>query len=365
MLRGLFFPKFSLPDSPHPPHAAPMSHRLRERLHRGTLKGLGGVVFYGLVIEPRWIETTVLEFPVPGLPKALEGYRIVHLTDLHHNAVTGRGYLERALLRANVLQPDLVVLTGDYITHRAARMEAVARLMRRLQAPDGVFATLGNHDYRAPVEQTRRAFARAGVHLLENAHTMIYPRRLLGNGAGKPGAKTGAKSGAPRGKRPPSAAPPPPAESSADIERRRRRRNALNAAPPCICLVGIGDLWEGKADLRAALESAPGGVVRLLLSHNPAAAHLLSPRDAIHLVLSGHTHGGQAWPFHRPPVKGDAARRYLRGLARSPAAPVYVSRGLGASAFHFRWNCRPEIVLVRLWRAQKGLDAPRTWTLPG
>lgn len=347
-----------------------------------ALKGLSGGLFYGMLIEPRWIETTVLEFPIVGLPRSLDGYRIVHLTDLHHNVVTRRGFLLQVIEIANALQPDLAVLTGDYITHNPDRMRSVARCLGMLRAPDGIVATLGNHDYRCPMLKIRKYFTRAGITLLENEHRIIYPRRLVGNGkegsllelsesdslelaVGGPFSRrllrrswsrrllrrfplsTGTLGPSPQRKFSPLLLPPKGFVQP--------RWDGADSSPPCLCVGGVGDLWEGEVDLNRALIGAPHGVFRLLLSHNPEVAHLLTPRDAVDLVLAGHTHGGQAWVFDRPLMTGSAHQaRYLRGLVQSPSTYVYVSRGVGTSAFHFRWNCRPEVVLVRLRRAENG-----------
>jgi len=368
----------------------------RERAHRIALKGLGGGIFYGLVIEPRWLETTWIDFPVPGLPKSLDGYRIAHLTDIHHNALTGRRYLFRAIDRANALHPDMVALTGDYITHNPERMAKVVAWLGRLHAPDGVFATLGNHDYQFPLSRIRRLFEKHGIRLLEDEHAILYPRRLVG----REGAPV-TPLAVPSFRKPESAARKPKNKRMLDspIDRfpqappwRHRWRRWLhttgfhrrliqeyydppaayfrldpevhpvhhhpadetNGEVPCLCVAGVGDLWEGRCDIEEALNGAPRDVFRLLLSHNPEVANLISRKHRIGLVLSGHTHGGQTWPFHRSPIRKASSRRYLRGLIRSHATNVYVSRGVGSSALHFRWNCRPEITLIRLVRASNG-----------
>lgn len=440
----------------------------RERARRIALKGLGGGVLYGFVIEPRWLETTWIDFPVPGLPEDLNGYRIVHLTDIHHNRMTGKRYLLRTIRRANALQPDLVALTGDYITHDPDRMRQVARLLGQLHAPDGIVATLGNHDYQLPVGAIRGIFGDQGIRLLEDEHLVVYPRRLVGREGAPPtppvlpiailpGMKIApppkydfpeldigldglsapldpeslAARGAPALESESASSlrspwrnrwqrwlhstgfhrrllrewhDPPAAYMHLDPEKHAvhhhpfppgtgngraggngggngtasRGNNGRGGVPddrdaggdcgedevascgysgrggaPCLCVAGVGDLWEGRCDLEEALQGAPRDIFRLLLSHNPQVANLVSPKHRIGLVLSGHTHGGQTWPLHHAPVFEARARRYLRGMIRSHATNVYVSRGVGSSALHFRWNCRPEITLIRLLRVEE------------
>jgi predicted MPP superfamily phosphohydrolase len=331
------------------------------------------------------------------------------LTDIHHNLVTRKRYLHRVISRANALNPDLIVLTGDYITHKPERMSSVAALLGRLRASDGVLATLGNHDYVCEVDDIRREFHRHGIELLEDEHRMIHPQRAVVGDRRYPSVPPTPLTSyyrpdkLPRSVEPPTPRPglepvvaegglEPPHERAPHVSAWRHRWHKWLRArgfhrkwqewqsPPAayihldpekhpvhhhapepaagessgLCVVGIGDLWEGNCDLAKALEGAPRGGFRLLLSHNPEVAHLISPRDKIGLVLSGHTHGGQTWPFHRSPLTQSRARRYLRGMVRSPATNVYISRGVGSSALHFRWNCRPEVTLIRLLRAGNG-----------
>lgn len=279
-----------------------------------AMKGLGAGIGYAVFVEPRWIEATHVEVSIPGLAPALDGYRIAHVTDVHHNVVSGRGFIERAVAQTNALDADLVALTGDFVTHNAARLEPCLAMLSRLRAPDGLFVVRGNHDHLATEHEFREACARAGMRLLENEHVVVRPARA-----------------------------------------RVRRASEHNGGAPAgeLVVAGVGDLWKGVCAPARALEGAPDGPPRLLLAHNPMTAELVEPRLKVILQLSGHTHGGQIRPFKRPvQAFGGGAGKYMAGMAEGPGCLVYTSRGVGASAFHARWNCRPEIALVTL-RAER------------
>ena len=281
------------------------------RRHAGrALKSLGAGVGYATLVEPRWIETTHIEIDVQGLPEELDGYRIVQLTDVHFNLLSGRRFLERVVEKSNALDADLFALTGDFVTHDPGKLSDCLQILGELRAADGLLATRGNHDYQLPVERMRDLCERNGILLLENEHTVIAPSRHRSvNGSGFPSER--------RGRTP-------------------------------LIVGGVGDMWEGIADVSKAFTNAPRGP-RILLSHNPQVAEVIPKSMEVVLQLSGHTHGGQIRPFNRPlRILSDGTKKYISGLVEGPHVPVYISRGVGTSAFHLRWNCRPEIVLATL-----------------
>ena len=276
--------------------------KLRKQATR-LMKGLGAGIGYATLVEPLWREITQIHIPVAGLPRELDGYTIVHLTDIHHNAVAGRRYLERVVSEANGLDADMIALTGDFITHDPGRMEACLDVLANLRAPDGLFATRGNHDVGVDPERMRAMCRERGIDLLNNEHRVVRPGR----------------------------------------ERSSHWRES--AAPGHgLVIAGVEDLWTGHAQPGRALAGAPRDLPRVLLSHNPAVADLLTPCMGVGLQLSGHTHGGQVRPFRRS-IRAftDGTNKYVSGLVEGPHARVYISRGVGSSALRVRWNCRPEI----------------------
>ncbi len=281
--------------------------RLRRDATR-LLKGLGAGIGYAALLEPHWREITQVHVPVVGLPPHLDGYTIVHLTDIHHNRIAGRRYLERIVAEANALDADMVALTGDFITHDPHRMEGCLDVLAGLRASDGLFATRGNHDIGLPAERMRALCNERGIFLLDNEHRIVCPGR----------------------------------------GRSAHWREAAEVGAG-IVVAGVEDLWTGHAQPGLAFAGAPRDLPRLLLSHNPAVAELLTPCMAVGLQLSGHTHGGQVRPFRRS-IRAftDGTNRYVSGLVDGPHAQVYISRGVGSSALRVRWNCRPEIARIVL-----------------
>src|SRR5688572_2515625 len=151
---------------------------IARRATGAAMKSLGAGIGYATLVEPKWIETTQLEIGVKGLSPRLDGYRIVHLTDIHHNMITGRKFLERVVEKCNALDPDLVALTGDFVTHDGARLGTCLGTMGKLQAADGLLATRGNHDYQLSLEAFRDECEKNKITLLENSHVCFHPARV-------------------------------------------------------------------------------------------------------------------------------------------------------------------------------------------
>ena len=238
------------------------------------------------------------------LPAAFDGLRVAQLSDIHHGLFLPLPAVERAVEAANALGADLIALTGDFVTFSPDYVRPMARALSRLRAPMGVFAVLGNHDYRAGADLVARELRRAGINVLRNTHT------------------------------------------------------ALKRGSDRLWLVGVDDLWY-NCDLKRALRGVPRGAPTVLLSHNPAIIGQAA-RLGLDLVLSGHTHGGQI----RLPVLGSVyrRRRYTIGWDRLHDTQIYVCRGLGKSIVPIRIGCPPEIALLQLLHGRKA--APH-WPLQG
>jgi len=120
-----------------------------------------------------------------------------------------------------------------------------------------------------------------------------------------------------------------------------------------LAIAGVGDLWADRQDLAAALAGVPEGAARVLLCHNPDYADHMPPRPRVDLMLAGHTHGGQVKiPFAgrwRLPIVN---KLYAAGIVPGPHCPVYVSVGIGMVSLPLRFNCRPELPIVTLRRAE-------------
>jgi predicted MPP superfamily phosphohydrolase len=227
------------------------------------------------------------------LPKALEGLRIVQLSDFHHSPFTGREQIERAVETANSLEPDIVALTGDYISHEREYAAPCAEMLGRLRARCGVYAVLGNHDHWVDAELVTDLFRAEGIRVLVNEGL-----RFEHNGAS-------------------------------------------------FWLAGVDDTMVGQEDLPLALAGSSDDEMKLLLAHNPVILRRAA-RAGVDLVLSGHTHGGQITWRNERSASGKVRRRILRGLGRHGATQIYVTRGLGTVVLPLRYGCLPEVTHLQL-----------------
>lgn len=271
------------------PFAAPW-----DRLCLGAY-GIGlALGVYGVGIRARRARVRTLEIQVRGLDRAFDGYRIVHLSDLHVGALF-EGLAPSWIARTNALAPDLVALTGDYVTSGVRFHERIADVLAGLRAKDAVIATLGNHDYFGGGEPLATLVRERGVVLLRNE------RRTIARG-------------------------------SASIE-----------------VAGVDDTWTRRADLDRALRGFDGARPLVGLTHDPSMFPDFARRGAA-LVLAGHTHWGQIGVPFAAERANFATRvfRFSAGLYRDGEAVLYVSPGLGTTGPPIRLGSPPEITLLVL-----------------
>jgi uncharacterized protein len=259
-----------------------------------------------------------LTIQIAGLPELLEGTKLVQLSDLHYDGLRlSDDLLAEAIAISNQVQPDLVVLTGDYITDATTPIRKLARSLQQLQSQLGTYAILGNHDHYRPGFQTTvtAALTQVGIQVLWNQ--IAYPW-----GSNFP-------------------------------------------------IVGLADFWSREFDPAPVFAQIPASVPRLVLSHNPDTAALLQAWR-VDLQLSGHTHGGQivvpglgpiaAW-LERGKVYVPASLRrripfmgsqrivrhweWSEGFHAIGNNQLYVNRGLGTYA-PGRLFCPPEVTIITL-----------------
>jgi hypothetical protein len=265
-----------------------------------TFALLAGFIIAALVvayafIEPHWLRVTQLEIADPDVPPAFVGKRIVFLSDIHHGPYFSIGSVRRLVDRVNALQPDLILLGGDYVHRDPKYIAPVFAELARLHAPLGVFAVAGNHDYWESIDESRAQMAQAGIVNLDNRAEWV----TIGGDRIKVG--------------------------------------------------GVGDVYEDSQDIAPTVADAGAGDFVILLSHNPDFAEQIAT-DRVDLVLSGHTHGGQVTLFGRwaafvPSVYG---QKYRSGFVQTDRALVYVSNGVGTITPPVRFFARPEIVVIML-----------------
>jgi len=302
------FYSWFLTRRPDPLPAPPTNVSRRQFLGGAALGGLT-LLCYGYGVERLALQTTVRRLPVRGLPPELEGLRLGFMSDLHCGPVNSQDYLMTAVRAMNELKPDIILMPGDFVSISREYFPRAAELLEELKPrlPGGLLGTLGNHDHWHGIKHARTELPAAGLHLLENRHLILTPRRELAEGHAKG-----------------------------------------------LCLAGVGDLWEDKPELHLALAGVPPDVPRLVMCHNPDVAELQAegaPR--VDLMLSGHTHGGQVrFPLIGPPLlPSQFGQKYAEGLIQAPSFPVYVTRGVGVGGVPVRLGVRPEIVLFELTQA--------------
>ena len=272
--------------------------RARRRPHPETrsltvLKSAIGELARVALTEPFMIAIERQEIFLRRLPKKLDGFRIVHLSDLHYGPFVDSRHLDRAIQAANDLKPDLIALTGDYISQERAYAAPCAELVGELRARLGVFAVLGNHDHWTDAQLIADLFRAEGIRVLINEGLRI------------------------------------------------------DVGEESFWLAGVDDTMVGLEDLSLALAGSSDAEMKLLLAHNPVVLRRAA-RASVDLVLSGHTHGGQVILRSEKNRSGRPRRRILRGLGRRANTQIYVTRGLGTVVLPIRYGCPPEVSLLEL-----------------
>jgi predicted MPP superfamily phosphohydrolase len=236
-------------------------------------------------------------FTLPGLDPAHDGLRVAQLSDLHVGPRTSPDVIRAAVEEANRFAPDLVVLTGDFVSRRRSEVELLRDLLGGLAAP--TFAVLGNHDVWVDPKGTAAALRGHGYEVLENAWTRLRIRGV-----------------------------PLP-------------------------IVGVGDHLTGREDVAAATRGLARGSPPLVLAHGPRTADRLRALGRPLLCLSGHTHGGQInLPLLTPLLLASLREPYVRGLYELGPVRLYVNRGVGMSGIGVRLNAPAEVTLATLRRVE-------------
>jgi len=271
---------------------------------------------YATRMEPYWIEVTKLQIWLTNVRAAFDGFTIVHLSDFHVGRSVKKEQVRRAVEIANGLEPDLIVLTGDFVTGSAGHSVPCADELAALEAQQGVYAVLGNHDNWTDPDEVAENVAGAGIIVLrdEVAVTKVRGSRLWLLGVEDTGFTAGFYGG-----------------SFSDFRA----------------------IWrEKELRLAAMLEGIPDDEPRLLLVHNPDFTEML-PTARIDLALCGHTHGGQVRVplMGAPVVPSFFGDKYASGVVQGPSTLVYINRGIGLISPPIRFNCRPEVTLLRLRRS--------------
>jgi len=293
--------------NPYHGRVGPPAPESKPHLTRRSFLSLSGAAAAGLAFyagEVARHELSVEEHTIhlARLPDAFRGMRIVQISDFHYAEYTEAYFLERMVRVVNGLKPDLVALTGDFISfgpmpYSFARRHApaCAAILSRIECPLR-YAIMGNHDWDVGREYVIGPLKEHGIPTLVNA--------------------------------------------AVALERDGQR----------LWLAGLGSACYGAAHPERAVPKAAmtGGEAVILMAHEPDILPEVS-RYNVDLMLSGHTHGGQVrLPFLPPLALPDLGKIYVEGLFQHGPTQLYVNRGIGAVGVPFRLNCPPEITLLTL-----------------
>jgi uncharacterized protein len=249
--------------------------------------------------DPRQFKIANLTVKIPGLARGFSGYRIVQITDLHvgHWITAPRLYGVADLV--NRQSPDLVVLTGDYVSYVVDEIAGDLREgLSRLQAPDGVLAILGNHDHWMGAGRIAQIVSEAGARVLRNE---VF---------------------------------------------------AIQRPDGCLYVAGLDDVMLKQDDLPGIIERLDGAGPVILLAHEPDFAVEAAASGRFALQLSGHSHGGQVViPGLGPIIRGPGFWKYPLGLYQVGEMVLYTSPGIGTHVLRLRVNCPPEISVITLYPA--------------
>jgi uncharacterized protein len=285
----------------------------RRSLLKAGFLSAAGLALYSGEIERHWIEITQTDAHLPNLPAAFEGVRIAQLSDIHMDEYTEPLFLRRVVRLIDRLQPDAVMLTGDFVSEGPLSKDfsigaawQCANILSELKCRQ-LYAVLGNHDLTVGTKEVTAALTGNRIAVLNNGHLPI-------DGLG---GRTGGR----------------------------------------IWLAGVDDPVNGRPDperaIPASIRNLPDEPV-LLMCHAPDYADDLmttAAGKAVDLMLSGHTHGGQIrLPLLGPVTLPSLGRKYVEGWFRFGKMQLYVNRGIGTVGVPFRLACPPEITLITLRR---------------
>jgi predicted MPP superfamily phosphohydrolase len=264
--------------------------------------GVGAFAVDAALIEPNRVRIVRQEIRLRRWPSRLDGFSIAQLSDFHYDPYFSVHPLRSSVEMVNALHPQLIVLTGDFVSvplfgepEKGALMaEPCAQLLKKMTAPYGLWAVMGNHDAFSDPDHVTAALRAEGIQVLLN--------------------------------------------QSAPIESNGGR----------FWLSGVDDVLGRGADLDGALRNIPSAEATILLAHEPDFADRVA-HYPVDLQLSGHSHGGQVrLPFAGPLYLPELARKYIRGLYKIGGLTLYTNPGIGTVSVPVRFHCPAEITLFTL-----------------
>jgi uncharacterized protein len=272
----------------------------RKFIKRVAVAGVGAIAGDSVLLEPNRPRLIRKEIALRRWPSRLDGFTIALLSDFHYDPYFSVHPIRSAVEMVNRLRPDLIALTGDFVSVSwfgsaatgAADAEPSAALLKKLRAPHGVWSVLGNHDVFSDPDRVTDALRAVGIPTLSNKSVAIE--------------KDGAR----------------------------------------FWLGGVDDVLGGSPDVPATLHGISGDEAVVLMVHEPDFADYVAGYP-VDLQLSGHTHGGQVRiPFIGPLYLPELAKKYVWGLFKIRELTLYTNAGIGTVNLPLRWNCPPEITFI-------------------
>lgn len=264
----------------------------------------------GTIYQFKTPDVYTYELEVEDLAPELEGYKIVQLTDLHLGPILKRDFLQGVVERVNAEEPDLVVITGDFVDGSVAKLKDEFLPLRELKAKDGVLAVTGNHEYYSGANSWVSTLEKLGVQFLKN-ESVLLSQAPAGDAAQS--AHAGERSSNPE-RAAVLVSGVPDHHGSAFGEEEPDFELSLRQLKPSI----------GQSNT-PAVSAAANASFRLLLAHEPA---IVTQRPEVDLILTGHTHGGTM--FFLKPLIAHFNEGYVSGLYElNPRTKLYVSNGTG------------------------------------
>jgi len=269
---------------------------LTSTLNLGILGVTGALTGYGMYQALRKPDIVEITVPIENLPDDLNGFKIVQITDIHVSHTIKRRFVQMVVDQVNELSPDLVALTGDLVDGSVEQLRDDVAPLADLKAPFGLYFITGNHEYYSGVKQWLAETARLGFTVLLNEH------KIVERGAGH------------------------------------------------LLLAGVTDYSGGQfgcdhvSDPLKAMAGAPDCHAKILLAHQPKSI-FKAAEAGFDYVISGHTHGGQYFPYH---FLAALTQPYISGFHKHNGTNIYVSRGTGYWGPQIRIGAKSEITVHTL-----------------